>query len=89
MSDWTTDAANAIDNAVGFVRERTVDPVHAIVRAVIYGLLAALILIPAVTLTTIGLFRILTIEGEVWAAWTAIGGIFLIAGWFCWIKRNP
>ena len=23
MSDWTTDAANAIDNAVGIVRERT------------------------------------------------------------------
>jgi len=93
MSDWTADAANAIDNAVGLVRERTVDPIHAIVRAVIYGLLAALILIPAVTLTTIGLFRLLTIaavaaDTGVWAAWTALGGIFLIIGWFCWIKRN-
>jgi hypothetical protein len=90
MSDWTTDAANAIDNAVGIVRERTVDPIHAIARAVIYGLLAALILIPAVTLTTIGVFRLLTIavDGNVWAAWTGLGGIFLIIGWFCWIKRN-
>ena len=34
MSDWTTDAANAIDNAVGLVRERTVEPVQAVVRAV-------------------------------------------------------
>ena len=33
MSDWTTDAANAIDNAVGLVRERTVEPVQAVVRA--------------------------------------------------------
>ena len=90
MSDWTTDAANAIDNAVGLVRERTVEPVHAIVRAVIYGLLAALILIPAVTLVTIGVFRLLTIavNGNVWAAWTGLGGIFLIIGWFCWIRRN-
>jgi hypothetical protein len=93
MSDWTTDAANAIDNAVGVVRERTVEPVHAIVRAVIYGLLAALILIPAVTLVTIGAFRLLSIAANeaglgVWAAWTALGGIFLIVGWFCWIRRN-
>ncbi len=91
MSDWTTDAANAIDNAVGIVRERAVDPVHTVVRAVIYGLLAALILIPAVTLLTIGVFRVLAIasHGHVWAAWTGLGGIFLIIGWFCWIKRNP
>jgi hypothetical protein len=93
MSDWTTDAANAIDNAVGIVRERTVEPVHAIVRAIIYGLLAALILIPAVTLLTIGVFRLLTIAADeaglgVWAAWTGLGGIFLIIGWFCWIRRN-
>jgi hypothetical protein len=90
MSDWTTDAADAIDNAVGIVRERTVEPVHAIVRAVIYGLLAALILIPAVTLVTIGVFRLLAIatNGNVWAAWTGLGGIFLIIGWFCWVRRN-
>jgi hypothetical protein len=94
MSDWTTDAANAIDNAVGLVRERAVDPVHTIVRGIIYGLLAALILIPAVTLLTIGLFRLLALAAHaagtgVWAAWTLLGGIFLIAGWFSWIKRNP
>jgi hypothetical protein len=90
MSDWTTDAANAIDNAVGVVRERTVEPVQAGVRAVIYGLLAALILIPAVTLVTIGAFRLLAIatNGHVWAAWTGLGGIFLIIGWFCWVRRN-
>ena len=32
MSDWTTDAADAIDNAVGLVRERTVEPVLSIAR---------------------------------------------------------
>ena len=53
MSDWTTDAANAIDNAVGLVRERTVEPVQGVARAVVYGLLAALVLIPALVLLTI------------------------------------
>jgi hypothetical protein len=91
MSDWTTDAANAIDNAVGLVRERTVEPVQAATRAAIYGLLAALVLLPAVTLLTIAAFRLLTIAffGRVWAAWSLLGGIFLLGGWFCWIRRNP
>jgi hypothetical protein len=94
MSDWTTDAANAIDNAVGIVRERAVEPVHLVVRAVIYGLLAVLIVIPAATLAIIGLFRLLTIAAVavgagVWLAWALLGGIFLGVGWFCWIKRNP
>jgi len=90
MSDWTTDAANAIDNAVGLVRERTVEPIQAVVRALTYGLLAVLVLIPALTLLTIAAFRLLTIaaRGHVWAPWSGIGGIFVVAGWFCWSKRK-
>ncbi len=91
MSDWTTDAADAIDNAVGLVRERTVEPVQAATRVVVYGLLAVLVLLPAVTMLIIAAFRLLTIaySGHVWAAWTTLGGIFLVGGWFCWIRRNP
>jgi hypothetical protein len=91
MSDWTTDAADAIDNAVGLVRERTVEPVQTVARAVIYGLLAVLVLLPAVTMLTIAAFRLLTIayDGHVWAAWSTLGGIFVVGGWFCWIRRNP
>jgi hypothetical protein len=90
MSDWTTDAANAIDNAVGLVRERTVEPVRTVARAITYGLLAILVLIPAVTLTTIAAFRLLTIaaQGDVWIPWTVLGGIFVVAGWFCWSRRE-
>jgi hypothetical protein len=91
MSDWTTDAANAIDNAVGLVRERTVEPIQAVARAIIYGVLAALVLLPAVTLMTIAAFRLLTIAffGHVWAPWCVLGGIFVIGGAFCWHRRNP
>jgi len=91
MSDWTTDAADAIDNAVGLVRERTVEPVQAVTRAAIYGLLAALVLLPAVTMTTIAIFRVLTIAtgGNAWAAWCLLGGIFLAFGCWCWSQRNP
>jgi hypothetical protein len=91
MSDWTADAANAIDNAIGIVRERTVEPVRSVVRVVTYGLLAALILIPAFTMTIIAAFRLLTIatNNTAWAAWLILGGIFVLLGWFCWHMRSP
>jgi predicted tellurium resistance membrane protein TerC len=90
MSDWTTDAANAIDNAVGLVRERTVEPVQAAVRALTYGLLAALVLTPALVMVTIAVFRLLNVaaQGHVWVAWMGLGGIFTGAGWFCWTRRD-
>ena len=72
MSDWTTDAADAIDNAVGLVRERTVEPVQAVARVVIYGLLAALILLPALTLLddrACSACSTIAATGNVWAAW--------------------
>jgi hypothetical protein len=91
MSDWTTDAADAIDNAVGLVRERTVEPVQAAARVAIYGLLAVLVLLPALALTTIALFRVLTIAalGHVWIPWCGLGAIFVGFGCLCWSKRNP
>jgi hypothetical protein len=91
MSDWTTDAADAIDRTVALIRERTVEPAQAATRAIVYGLLAALIGIPVVVLATIGLFRVLVEleQNYVWAAWCTLGGIFVLAGAFCWSKRNP
>ena len=90
MSDWTTDAADAIENAVALVREKTVDPVKAVTKVVVYGLLAALIVVPAAVLLLLAMFRGLVeiYQGEVWAAWTTLGGIFVVAGGFLWAKRG-
>jgi hypothetical protein len=89
-NDWTTDTADAIERAVSLVRDRTVEPVQAATKAVVYGLLAALIGLPAVFLLLIGLFRVLVIiyQGETWAAWLTMGGIFVAVGGFFWAKRT-
>ena len=91
MSDWTTDATDTIERTVTMLRERTVEPVQAVTRAVVYGLLAALVGLPALVLTTIGAFRglVLLEQGYTWAAWVTLGGIFVLAGAFLWTKRNP
>ena len=59
-------------------------------KAVTYGLLAALLVIPAAVLLIAGMFRALTelYQGEVWASWLTLGGIFVAVGGFLWAKRN-
>jgi len=91
MSDWTTDAADAIDRSIALVRERTVEPAQAVTRVVVYGLLAGIIVGPALVLTAIGVFRglVLAEQGYTWAAWCTLGGIFVLLGAVCWSKRNP
>ena len=90
MSDWTTEATDLVERTVGMVRDRTVEPARALTRAIVYGLLAGLVAIPAIILLTIGAFRglVLLEQGYTWAAWVTLGGIFLVAGAFCWTKRN-
>ena len=90
MSDWTADAADAIERAVTTVRDRTVTPARGLTRAVVFGLLAALFVLPALVLLAIGAFRglVLAYQGEVWAVWLTLGGICLLAGMFCWTKRT-
>ena len=91
MSDWTTEATDVIERSVALVRDRTVEPARVATKAIVYGVLAVLAAVPAIVLATIGAFRALVIieQGNTWAAWLTLGGIFLIAGAFCWTKRNP
>ena len=90
MSDWTTDAADAIERVVALARDRTVGPAQTFSKAITYGLLAALLVIPASVLLVAGLFRALTAlyQGEVWASWLTLGGIFVIVGGLLWARRN-
>jgi hypothetical protein len=89
-SDWTTDAADAIDRAVATVRDRTVVPAQTITRGVVFGLLAALFVLPALLMLFVGVFRglVLAYQGEVWAAWLTLGGICVLAGMLLWSRRT-
>jgi hypothetical protein len=88
VSDWTTQAADAVEKGVVLVRDKTVVPAQQGVRYVVYGFLTAFFALTAFTLVTILGFRVLVIVVPVWAAWLIIGGIFLIAGAFCWTRRS-
>ena len=91
MTDWTTEAVDTIEKAVGAVRERTVIPARQVTKTVVFGMLAALCVVPALVLAVVGAFRggVLIAQGEVWAVWLALGGIFVLVGLFFWAKRSP
>lgn len=88
MSDWTTQAADAVEKAVVLVRDKTVVPAERGARMVVYGFLTAFFALTAFALVSILLFRVLVIFVPVWAAWMIIGGIFVVAGAFCWTLRS-
>ena len=86
--DWPAQAADTIERVVGTVRDKTVVPAQRATRAVVYGILAAFFLVTAIALLVIGAFRGLVIlTGEVWGAYLICGGILVLAGTFCWVKR--
>jgi hypothetical protein len=91
VPDWTTEATDLIEHTVAVARDRTVVPARIATRAVVYGLLAALIALPAIIMLTVGAFRglVLLYQGRVWAAYITLGGIFIIGGLFSWSKRKP
>ncbi|MEX1007041.1 MAG: phage holin family protein [Acidimicrobiia bacterium] len=89
MADWTTDAVDALEHAVGLVRDKTVVPAQKASRAVVFGFLVAFFVLVAVFMLAIALFRVLVIlTGEVWLAYLILGGIFVIGGMFCWTLRT-
>lgn len=88
MSDWTTQAADAVEKTVVLVRDKTVVPAQQGVRVAVYGFLTAFFALTAFMLVTILTFRALVIVVPVWAAWMIVGGIFVLAGGFCWTRRS-
>jgi hypothetical protein len=88
---WPDQATDLVETVVTTVRDRAVVPVQRATGAVVFGVLAACFVIPALIFGSIALFRLVDVylPGEVWATWLLFGGIFLVAGLFLWIMRKP
>jgi uncharacterized protein YacL len=89
VADWTTDTVDALERAVGMVRDKTVVPAQKASRAIVFGLLVAFFVLVALFMLTIALFRVIVIlTDEVWLAYLILGGIFVLGGAFCWTLRS-
>lgn len=95
--DWPSQAADTIVRVVGTVRDKTTGPAITAARAVVYGLLAALLGLTAFVLVAIAAVRILDVylpesvfgPTHTWAAHLLIGIVFSLAGLVAWTKRRP
>lgn len=81
--DWTVQAADTIERVVVGIRDKTTVPLTTVARGLVFGLLAAVMGITALIFVIIALLRIVNVyvvQGEVWAAYLLVGGIFTLGG---------
>ena len=82
--DWTAQAADTIERVVGGLRDKTAVPLTTLARALVFGLLAAIMGSTALVFVAVGLVRFVNVylPEDVWAAYLLVGGIFTAAGAF-------
>lgn len=82
--DWTVQAADTVERVVTGLRDKTTIPLTVVARALVYGLLAAVMGIATLVLVVVGLLRAVDVylPGEVWSAHLLVGGIFTVVGAF-------
>ena len=89
MSDWTSQVADTIDSVVGTVRDKTTVPAETVARALVYGILIAVMGSTALLLLTVGVVRLLDNWLRIWAVYLIVGGVFTLGGMLCWAFRRP
>lgn len=85
-------AARYVDFLEGIARKAraiTVDRVARVTTLFALGLGVALLVLLALVLACIAIFRLLAAALGVTAAYAVLGGLFLAAGRFFWTKRVP
>lgn len=89
-SDWTVQAADTVERVVGTIRDKTAVPLTTVARALVYGLVAAVVGGAALVLVAIALVRVIDayVPQEVWSAHLIVGGIFSLAGAVLLRKAN-
>jgi hypothetical protein len=89
--DWPAQAADAVVDLVGAVRDRTLGPIMLVARALVYGILVMVLATVAVVLLVIALVRVTDwlVPGEVWSAYLVLGALFTAGGLVMWSLRRP
>jgi hypothetical protein len=88
-NDWTTQLAGTVDNVVGTIRDKTTVPAETLARALVYGILVAVMGGTSLVLLTTGLVRLLDNWLRIWAVYLIVGGVFTAGGMLCWAFRRP
>ena len=95
QQDWTDQIAGRIESLVGAVRDKTTRPATTAAKAIVYGLVAAVLAAIALTLLVLAALRVVEaylpvhpLGRRVWITYAGLGAIFLGVGLFLWSKRS-
>lgn len=88
--DWPAQAADAIVDTVGKIRDRTTVPVMRLARATVFGIFIGTFFVVLCTLLIIGLVRLLDeiLPSGVWLPYLLLGVTVTGLGWLLFRKRN-
>lgn len=94
--NWASDVTDTIVSTVDKVRERATTPIVMIARGLVFGLLSAFLGLFILAMLLIGGTRaVISIleapfdhDSAVWISYYVMGGLFLVAGTVCMMKRQ-
>ncbi|NOX29095.1 MAG: hypothetical protein GXP35_03445 [Actinobacteria bacterium] len=89
-TDWSVEATDKFVSLIDSVKIKTTGPALKVVRALVYGLVIAVMATMLLVLLTASLVRFVNayLPGTVWSTYFLLGSIFAIAGLFLWTKRT-
>lgn len=87
--DWHVKATDKIVTLVDNVKVKSSGPAIKISRALVFGIMGAVIAIFALLMFLVGLVRALNnfIPKDVWLVYLILGAVFMLIGAFLWSKR--
>jgi hypothetical protein len=94
---WPSELADTVERVVGQVRDRATKPAVHVTRGIVFGLLAAILGVVAITLLLVGATRglqvllalFLPLGRAVYLSYLIVGGILCLAGALFLRKRHP
>ena len=88
MENFATRFADFLEGIAERARALTVDRLAKVITLGAVGIGAAVLALVALVFLGVGLVRLLALGVGETPAYAILGGLFLIAGWFFWRKRN-
>jgi hypothetical protein len=89
-SDWTDQVADLVVDTVDRFRDRTTGPVISGARYVVFGIVAAIVVVPLFVMGIILAGRLLDLlPGDLWIAYSALGAVLVMVGMMFWRLRRP
>ncbi len=88
MENFSVRFADFLEDIAQKARALTVDRLAKGITMAAIGIGVAVLGLVALIFLGVAIFRLLAIGVGVTLAYTILGGLFLVAGWFFWRKRN-